>query len=256
MIRKAHLKPLLTWKTSLFLFIIAALALSSCEKEEEEDSSIRVVPRAFYNNEPLEFGALYTENYGYTFRIDGFKTYLSNVSIEDEEGNSYLIRGISLIDFDDPSSWVVEIPQGKYNKLNFSVGVPENLNKDNDPAAYENNHPLSVYGSAGMFWSWNSGYIFIKFEGKANLEGEDTPIIDPFAFHVGEDFLYRSHEENISICLGEDQQTIYLDFHTDQFLGSGQNSIDIATDNITHTSGNVELAERFVSNFNNAIEVN
>lgn len=244
------------WSTTATALLVVCLSFSSCKKDEKEDSSIRVVPRAFYNNEPLEIGALYTENHGYKIRIDGFKTYMSNVSLEDEDGNSYIIRGISLVDFDESNSWEIELPQAKYTKLKYSIGVPESLNKDNDPAAYPTNHPLSVYGSAGMFWSWNSGYIFTKFEGKTNLDGEESPILDPFAFHVGEDFLYRAHEENISICLGEDQRTIYLDFHTEQFLNSEQDNIDIAVDNVTHTAGNIPLAERFVANLNAAIEVN
>lgn len=243
------------WNVFFLLVFAMSLSLGACKKDKEEDSTIRVIPRAFYNNEPLEIGALYTENHGYTIRIDAFKSYISNVSIKDEEGNAYTVRGISLIDFADPDTWVIEVPQAKYTSIKYSIGVPESLNKDNDPAAYPTNHPLSVYGSAGMFWSWNSGYIFTKFEGKANLDGEESPILEPFAYHVGEDFLFRSHEESISVSLGEDPQTIYLDFHTEQFLNSDQDSIDIAIDNLTHTSGNVPLAERFVSNLNQAIEV-
>ena len=149
-----------------------------------------------------------------------------------------------------------EVESTNYNKIQWSGGVPASVNKDSDPAAFPNSHPLSVQGSAGMFWSWNTGYIFTKFDGKANLTGGLGPVLDPFAFHIGEDFLYRSHEASVNVCPnGDETQRVYIDFHVDQFLANPIDTIDISQDNITHTSGNVELAERFNENFNSAITV-
>lgn len=226
-----------------------------CKKDEDNKTgTVRVVPRALFNGSPVSSSELYEDGLGHKIRIEGFKAYLSNISLHTDDGESTQLVGIYLADLLNGDQWEVEIPAKQYTSLIFSTGVPPEVNKDTDPASYPIDHPLSVNGSAGMFWSWNTGYIFTKFEGKANLDGEESPVLDPFAFHVGEDFLYRTHEQPFNICPdSDDTKTIYIDFNVETLLNHPDDAIDIETDFLTHTSGNVELAERFNENFNKSI---
>ncbi|NQX91889.1 MAG: hypothetical protein HRT74_07170 [Flavobacteriales bacterium] len=244
-------------KSFLLTLFAAILIFSGCDKDDPAPTGrVEIIPRALYNGEPIQQGFLYDDGVGHKIRIDDFKAYLSNVALVKENGERVLLADYYLSRFYMNPGISAEVESTNYNKIQWSVGVPASVNKDSDPAAFPNSHPLSVQGSAGMFWSWNTGYIFTKFDGKANLTGGLGPVLDPFAFHIGEDFLYRSHEASVNVCPnGDETQRVYIDFHVDQFLANPIDTIDISQDNITHTSGNVELAERFNENFNSAITV-
>lgn len=247
-------------KRKYYLLILLAFPLlqSRCTKEPEPETEgmLRLAPRAYFNEMPLEIGTSYTDVLGHTVRVDGFKTYISEVFAVKTDGSEVPLLGIDLINFLDAPTYNWTIERGDYQGIKFAMGVPEELNKDQDPAQYPSNHPLSVNGSAGMFWTWNSGYIFTKFEGKANLDGEADPILAPWAYHVGEDFLYQEHFIEKPFTIGEATEVLYLDFDADRFFYNDSDTINIAEDNITHTSGNVELAERFNTLFNEAISLN
>ena len=250
--------PNMNWKHYLLLLLVFPLMQSRCTKEtdEELEGQLRLVPRALFNGNDFTIGEIYTDVLGHTIRVDGFKTYIAEIKAVKTDGSEVPLQGIDLINFsqDKVYNWTIE--KGDYQGIKFGIGVPEELNKDQDPSQYASNHPLSVNGSAGMFWTWNTGYIFTKVEGKANLDGEMSPILDPWAYHVGEDFLYREHFLEKPFTIDEATEVRYLDFHVERFFFNENDTIDIGSDNITHTSGNVPLAERFTTLFNEAIELN
>jgi hypothetical protein len=62
--------------------------------------------------------------------------------------------------------------------VRFSVGVPYD---ENHRDAATQAAPLGT--ESGMFWSWNSGYIFHRIEGKVDSAGVEKP----FVFHIGAD---------------------------------------------------------------------
>jgi hypothetical protein len=142
-------------------------------------------------------------------------------------------------------------------RIEFAVGIPSEYNKDVDPTTYTNSHPLSVQGSQGMFWTWNTGYIFSKMEGKSDLTGtEGASLTNPFSFHAGDDPLYRtfSFEKPFTIGLNGSQDII-VSMHIDEIFNNDTDPIDVSTDYITHTSDNFALAERFINNLAASIEV-
>ena len=61
---------------------------------------------------------------------------------------------------------------GLFSGIEFTVGVPEDLNHQDDTTLAA---PLN---SAGMYWSWNGGYKFMKLE---LLNGSSSPN----AWHIG-----------------------------------------------------------------------
>jgi len=152
-----------------------------------------------------------------------------------------------LVNFGTATEINTSVPTGTYKALKVGLGVPKELNKDQDPSQYPDTHPLSVVGSQGMFWHWNTGYIFTKYEGKSDLEGVDgNPLADSFAFHIGEDLLLRekTFEKELKVRGG---QTLELTLEIDcyKLFYSDFDSIDISNESLTHTSGNLELATRF-----------
>jgi hypothetical protein len=145
-----------------------------------------------------------------------------------------------------------------FSSLSFGVGVPGRLNKNVDPSQYANSNPLSVQGSNGMFWYWNTGYIFVKVEGRYELTGTpNAPLMDSYAFHLGDDPLYRVlhfNTGNVSLAEG-DSRTFNIEVAIDSVFNRPLDPIDLSIDNLTHTTSNFPLAERVTNNFVSAFHL-
>lgn len=252
-------------KIGLLLFL--AISILACRKDEDVkeeivvDSQIDVTVnmKATYNGDLIDASTVYYDHMGHRIRIDYLLTYLSNIQLIDSEGTSLEIKDIFLANMiDGMDSFTVKLDPKAYDEIKFGVGVPEEINEGFDPSVYPSSSPLSPISNQGMFWTWNSGYIFVKYEGKIDLSGTEGAALEaPFAFHCGEDELFRDHQyslNNFEIKEGN-SNTINIVFEVDKFLSSAEDSINLEENYLTHTSGNFELAERFINIFKEAVHV-
>jgi hypothetical protein len=245
-------------KKLIGMFLGFSLVLSACKKDEASGDGVgnfqlRLYPT--FEGQAFETGEIYRDVLGHRIRVDDFKLYISNAALLKTDGTTLPLIDIDLFTLQTAQSIKFEVPAGDYAGLLVSFGVPEESNKDQDPTQYPNDHPLSVAGAQGMFWGWNTGYIFMKFEGKADTLGVDgNEMLHPFAFHCGEDVLYRSHDFNVPFNVGDDGTSCMdLRFAVDRFFYSASDTIDIKVNYLTHTSGNLPLAVRFTDLFNAAV---
>jgi hypothetical protein len=139
---------------------------------------------------------LYTNAAGEKFSISSLQYFISNIEVTTTAGKVYVVNQDSsyfLISGADKATRFakVRVPEGDYSKLKFTLGVDslrstmplEKRTGVLDPA-YGGGHDLS-----GMYWGWNSGYIFFKFEGNADVISNDVNG-DPtgkhqFKYHIG-----------------------------------------------------------------------
>lgn len=249
---------------NIVILFIGALAFLGCKDPEPTDppittGNVKVEVKATFNGEPLDMSSVYVDHLGHRIRVEYLLAYLSNVRLVDTSGDETVLSKIFLAEMlSGTKSFSKAVEANNFAEIKFGIGVPEEDNVDNDPSLYANNHPLSAIGAQGMFWTWNSGYIFVKFEGKADLEGEEgNELLSPYAFHCGADSFYQDHSFELSgfSLKATETKTISIVFEVDKFLNSAEDSINIEEDFLTHTSGNVELAERFMNIFNEAIHI-
>lgn len=233
--------------------------MSSCgdknKGEESPETPTSSAPKiifqfsATYNGAPLELGQVYSTEQGYRIQLETMKSYISNIKFYSANDDVVTVKDIALIDFSNSTSIEVEGPVGQFIGMSMGLGVPQNINKNIDPTTYANSHPLSVQGSAGMFWTWNTGYIFTKFEGRCDYTGtEGAPLTDPFAFHSGDDYNYRT--ANFVIAKNfekENTYTIPITLRVEKIINGPEDPIDLQVDFLTHTSNNPALATRFVN---------
>ena len=252
----------LRWTTiSGVVFIALSVFVTSCKKKETPVECIHPVKMKLtpvFDNEAFALNTVYTDVLGNRLTFEDFKVYLSNIYAVHADGSKTLLDDIHLTTLSEPETLTFDLVEGDYQGIEFSIGVPEDVNKDSDPTVWPNDHPLSVSGAQGMFWHWNTGYIFMKVEGKADTLGVDgNPLLHPFAYHCGDDPLFVDHTFNIPFSLSEAQPGKDIDvvFDVSRFFYNDVDTIDVAQDYLTHTSGNYELAERFTALFNEAIEV-
>lgn len=246
-----------------FLFVAAlSLALWSCKDEPEQPVSttadITVRFKALWDNQPFVMQQVYMDDFGNRLRADKLMNYIAFVTLVSEDGTETQLKDFMLLDFSESNEIKTTLPKGKYTQIKFGIGVPRDYNKDQDPAQYPSSSPLSVAGSQGMFWVWNTGYIFAKFEGKCDTTGtEGVELLTPIAIHAGDDVSYRDFVSTPFVLdLTSGSKAINVNLNIDRiFSPVNGNDVDLAQDAITHTSTNAQLAADFMDNYLAALTI-
>jgi len=120
----------------------------------------------------------YKNEFGQSYSVTKFKFYISDIRIKDVSGYEYYITQSFLLNQEDSSSMQIvlkEVPYGNFVSISFIIGV-DSMNSVNG-AQSGNLDPLN-----GMYWTWNSGYIFLKLEGISSASKSPGNI---FEYHIG-----------------------------------------------------------------------
>ena len=195
----------------LFSFLLFHL-LAYCQEKKNINISLGIV---FNNDKIVLVDSVYKLANGDSIKLETLKFYISQIQLlkNDKvvfaEQNSY-----HLIDISDPASLnILLTPQQNinFNKIKFSLGVDSVTNVsgamggDLDP-------------TKGMYWTWQSGYINFKMEGrwanKHNLKNE-------FEFHLGGYQYPYNPLQTVELTTSDNNWNIVLD------LGQFFNAVDL-----------------------------
>ena len=123
--------------------------------------------------------SFYKNANGDDFKISTFKYYISNVGLVANDGSKVVIpESYFLVNAADPATLdqqITDIPEGKYTGIFFTIGVDSARN-------FAGAQTGALDPAKGMFWSWNSGYIFVKLEGESP---RSTAKKNRLTFHIG-----------------------------------------------------------------------
>ncbi len=120
----------------------------------------------------------YVNELNQDFTISKFKYYISNISFENTNGTQTAPSTSFLIDQEDSLSHSINsisIPSGIYSSIEFILGVDSLHNVSGSQTG-----DLDVVNA--MFWTWNSGYIFMKLEGNSSFSNSPGHF---FEYHIG-----------------------------------------------------------------------
>lgn len=241
------------------IIIVTSLVFFGCKKDKEDPEAttgkIGIETRATWDDAPLVIGDTYVSPLGFPIRVEQFKTYITGIKAMRGDGTSVTLSDAELINFANSNNMEFTLPVGNYTGLQFAIGVPADINTGTDPASYPSSSPLSISGAQGMFWTWNSGYIFVKFEGKTAFDTNATVLNEPYAFHIGTDTFYSEHYHAVNFTVGETKVNLDIVFEAEKFLSNTDDTINLQVDYLTHTTDNMPLATRFMDLFNGAISV-
>ena len=138
----------------------------------------------------------YTNAKGEKFRIKQLQYFISNIKLYKNDGSSYTVpqeESYFLVNASDRTTRFtrVRVPEGDYSKVQFVLGVDSlrstmPVEKRTGVLSF---NPESGHAGGGMYWGWNSGYIFLKLEGYCDLIS-DNQQGDPtgnkqFKYHIG-----------------------------------------------------------------------
>lgn len=168
-------------KNKKVLYIILSIAALVAAMSFKPDSRPRLIIN-FENvvdGKPLVFDTvIYKNALGQPFIITKFKYYISNISLKNENGKVVSFSDAYLINEEEPESKKIvldDITTGSYTAITFTIGVDSvhNCNGAQTGAL----DPINA-----MYWAWNTGYIFVKMEGKSPVSKSPGTLLE---FHIG-----------------------------------------------------------------------
>ncbi len=127
----------------------------------------------------VQFDTLnYMNELGQSYIITKFKYYIGNISFISKNGINTISKDYFLINEEDSQSKILNfnnIPAGSYTGIQFTLGVDS---IDNCSGAQSG----ALDPANGMFWAWNTGYIFLKLEGKSPHSSSTGNMLE---YHIG-----------------------------------------------------------------------
>lgn len=169
--------------------ILLASTITSCNKEDNNDgtktegNSMEFKADHYWGNTYTTGFSLnknyYHSNVGDSIQFSQLKYYVCNIELEKLDGSfwkeneSYHLVDLSNGQLDKFS--IQNIPTGEYKSIKFDIGVDSTRNVSGAQSG-----ALAVEN--GMFWSWNTGYIFIRAEGSSPKIKDNN---GRFMYHIG-----------------------------------------------------------------------
>lgn len=175
---------------NLLIILLTFLTLSACDDDESPTIGAGQLKIEFDNcagEEDLELNKDYVNSSGETFRITRLNYYISNIKLATAGGDEFIVPQDSsyfLIMEDDEDTHQVtlnNIPANDYNQITFTIGVDSlrsTMEISKRPGVLD-----PAQGHDGMYWTWNSGYIFFKMEGTSPAAPSDQD--NKFYYHIG-----------------------------------------------------------------------
>lgn len=143
-----------------------------------------------------------------------FRFYVSEVALIDEAGNAvpleleqdgkWQYQNVALLDFEDGTNGcdngteetrtmvMGTVPEGDYKSLQFTLGIPKELNHDDATIAPS---PLNL---TSLWWNWQGGYKFLRVDLKTEQAIANIAPADQTTDHgsKGEHGEHNTHEQS------------------------------------------------------------
>ncbi|MEJ2881443.1 MbnP family protein [Pedobacter sp. GR22-6] len=169
------------------LLLLTTGMLFGFTMKKEEKGSLTINFNHLFKGEEIDFSKEFTNSHGEKVKFSMLNYFISNIRLTRKDGSTYVVPQDSsyfLIKESEPETKKVilkNIPNGKYSAITLTVGV-DSLRNTMDIS--KRTGALDVGGIAtGMYWVWNSGYIFFKMEGTSPAAPDRQK--NKFAYHVG-----------------------------------------------------------------------
>ncbi len=179
--KKINLLPLLALSFS-------SLFIAGCDKDDDNNNNptpVVVAPTLTIEMDHLAgsqkfyLDSTYINANGDNFTPDLFKYYISNIRLIRNDNSEYVIpESYFLVNHEATASMkliIDSLAPGTFKSIKFLLGVDSTRNVSGAQTGALD--PVN-----GMFWTWNTGYIFLKLEGT-------SPVIptsaQTFTYHIG-----------------------------------------------------------------------
>ena len=219
-------------KNVVFLAIMLLFAVSCKKNSNNTVSESAAVTIKFHNTvagQPVEYGKYnYTNASGNIYSISLLKYYVTSVVLTTDDNVEFKLNNYDLIDAFDAANFSTinagVLPNAVYKSMRFNLGIDSARNHtgaqdgDLDP----------MYN---MIWTWSTGYLFMKHEGKfINTIGDTTDL----QFHLGTDLAFSTINVPINMTVSGVDKTLNIEFDLNSMYDSP--AIDFNAGNIHHST--------------------
>jgi hypothetical protein len=174
------------------ILTIILLIFSACKKDSiATDSSKATLSIQFDNIAGDKNLQLNTGNYsneaGEQFNVSLLQYFISNIKVKTTTGVEYIVPQDSsyfLISENNLQFVKIKVPQGDYASISFVLGI-DSLRSTMDIDKRTGVLDPSGGHDDGMYWGWNSGYIFFRLEGISPVAPPDPTGQRKFRYHIG-----------------------------------------------------------------------
>ena len=176
---------------SFTLILVLVYFYSSCNKTStaSDKGSMKIEFDHQVNGAAMQYNKDYINASGETMKFSLLKYFVSNFSLVRTDGTVYTLpKDDCYFLIEEPASGanpvitLTNLPLGEYKEVRFIIGVD----------SLKNCAPISERTGAidpatsGMYWAWNSGYIFLKIEGTSPaVVNHPDATGDKFVYHIG-----------------------------------------------------------------------
>jgi hypothetical protein len=185
-------------RTFSALLLAAPLALIGCKKDSDTPETTgtgsvnftvaNVAPAGSAGSAQLQPIVLNTTTAttaaNEKFTISTFEYYLSNIKFTKSDGTTYAAPDTYfLVDQATTKSLIFTVPNvpaGDYTGVSFIVGVDAQKTGLTDPLTFTGKFD-ALNPAYNMYWTWNSGHIFMKMEGTLTSASPTKPL----TCHIG-----------------------------------------------------------------------
>jgi len=163
-----------------FRITILVIAFAyNCNAQTSQRAAMSIVFNNYVENDILKLDSvIYKTDLEQTYTVTKFKYYISNIHLIRSDGKECIIDNYFLIDEGESDSKTInlnDVPSGEYRSISFIVGV-DSLHNCNGAQSG------ALDPANGMFWAWNTGYIFLKLEGRSSFSTSPGSLLE---YHIG-----------------------------------------------------------------------
>ena len=179
----------------LLVTISSGMLLGSGQKEGLNDPYQQQAPVSIQFNHVIGGQKLVLDKQNYSnaageqFNISTLQYFVSNIRLRRTDGSEYVLKQDSsyfLVNEGNPASHSVRFkaPAGDYNRVTFVLGIDSVRNTMDISKRTGVLDPSNAMDN-GMYWGWNSGYIFFKMEGTSPQAKVDPTGHRKYRYHIG-----------------------------------------------------------------------
>lgn len=169
------------------MFTAFSLLFISCDKDQPAPNppvpaptypagKISMYWEHWWGNMPFSMEADLLTSANDTLYFERAKYYITNIELVKTNDSVYVEpESYRLMNLAEANSLIFnlsKVPTGTYKAIRFMMGVDSARNMSGAQTG-------ALDPANGMFWSWSTGYIHFKLEGKYGLARQ------PFAYHIG-----------------------------------------------------------------------
>lgn len=249
-------------KLAGFAAALVVLAfISSCKNNDnkndnptptEQKGSVTIEFDHKFGTAEFALNTAFTTQSSEQLTFTNVRYYITNFKLQKTDGSYWVApESYYLVDVAKTNGTLLSIanvPAGDYKGVSYTIGVDSIRNVSGAQTG-------ALDPANGMFWSWNTGYIFMKFEGTSPQSSNGG-----FSYHVGgftgvnNTIRENSHAfgaTNLQVKASATSK-IHMMVDVQKVFDGEHETIKVATFNMIHMPG--ANAVKIAENFHHAIE--